>query len=126
MFCHINGGYFLFCLGEKRVIEFVLLAAPSIVMTILMRFSSLVDVVIYSSAWCECGGLCWQPPQYRDWYTPQGGEGGLASGGDCLRISDALTVTPTGPQQLGGVGVASSFVHFLHMNWSPLLMSSPP
>ena len=36
-------------------------------------------------------------------------EGGLASGGDCLRISDALTVTPTVPQQLGGVGVVSSF-----------------
>ena len=86
--------------------------SPSIVMTIWMPFSSLVDVVIYSSAWCECGGLCWQPPQYRDWYTPQGGRGGLASGGDCLRISDALTVTPTVPQQLGGVGVASSFVHF--------------
>ena len=51
--------------------------SPSIVMTILMPFSSLVDVVIYSSAWCECGGLCWQPPQYRDWYTPAGGEGGI-------------------------------------------------
>ena len=111
IFFHINGGYFLFCLGQKRVIKFGLLAA-FIVMTILMPFSSLVDVVIYSSAWCECGGLCWQPPQYRDWYTPQGGRGGLASGGDCLRISDALTVTPTVPQQLGGVGVASSFVHF--------------
>ena len=43
----------------------------------------------------------------------RGGRGGLASGGDCLRISDALTVTPTVPQQLGGVGVVSSFVHFL-------------
>ena len=45
--------------------------------------------------------------------THHRGGGGLASGGDCLRISDALTVTPTVPQQLGGVGVVSSFVHFL-------------
>ena len=54
---------------------------------------SYLHVVIYSSAWCECGWPCWQPPQYRDWYTPAGGEGGHLWP-DCLGANDVLGVTP--------------------------------
>ena len=127
VFFHIDGGYFLFCLVQKRVMKFVLLFGSP------LYCDDHIDAFFVT---CRCCNLfismvwVWRAvlaasPVQRLVHTTGGGEGGsciwrgLSENKWCPYSH--TNCSPT----IGWRWCGIQFCSF-SMNWSPLLMSSPP